>query len=223
MTGDSLTIRGLRLSLQVWHFKNSYLICYIFYQKWNWLTSYILPESLTNIFLDGDACPASVINLTSSSVEAVTDALRDGHMDSCLEPKTLAQNHLRILIPSTGTLHRIRVLSRGTNSCSPLNGITMYGVAGCYGEVPCEIRMCVAREQMEQSNGLLCSFTCSGYNYRYALMSISHNAFHHKICEIQFHWFFFSSAALTVNTSCNNKVYYWCHIFRSSKEIAIKA
>ena len=142
-------------------------------------------ESLANVFLDGDACSASVVNLSSRSVETVTGTLRDGDMDSCIEPTTLTENHFRVLIPSNDTLHRIRVFSRGIDSCSPYNGMTMYGVAGCYGEVPCELRMCVVRGQTEQSNGLLCGYTCSGYDYRYALMSISHNALHHEICEIR--------------------------------------
>ena len=155
-----------------------------------YIDAYMFAESQTNIFLDGDACSASVVNLTSASVKTVTGSLRDGHMDSCFEPKSLAQNPLSVLIPSTGTLHRIRVFSRGINSCSPYNGMTMYGVAGCYGEVSCKLRMCVVSEQMEQPNGLLCGFTCSGYDYRYTLMSINHNALHHKICEIHLHWIF---------------------------------
>ena len=89
------------------------------------------PESLTNVFLDGEACPTSVIDLTSASVETVTDALRDGNMHSCVEPKTLSHSHFRVLVPAPDTLHGILVFSRGIPSCSPVHGITIYGVTGC--------------------------------------------------------------------------------------------
>ena len=141
-------------------------------------------ESLTNVFLDGDACPDSVVNLTTTSVETVTDVLRDGRMDSCVEPKSQAQNHFRVLVPLSNMLSRIRVFSRGTNSCNPVNGMTLYGVSGCYGKVRCEFRMCNVRKQIEQSGGLFCVFTCSGYDLRYALISVKHNALNEEICEI---------------------------------------
>ena len=188
------------ISVKIWvqaydlFLKSFHLCCvlrsYILYRKCNWWMLYMMisfPESQTNVFLDGDACPASVVNITSASIESVTDVLLDGHMDSCVEVKTLAQNHFRVLVPSSETLHRIRVFSRGITSCSPVNGMTVYGITGCYGKVPCELRMCVVRGQTEQSNGLLCSFTCSGYNHRYALMSISHYARHYEMCEIHLH------------------------------------
>ena len=145
------------------------------------------PESLTNVFLDGEACPASVIDLTSASVETVTDALRDGNMHSCVEPKTLAHSHSRVLVPAPDTLHGILVFSRGIPSCSPVHGITIYGVIGCYGKVPCELRMCAAHKQMEWSDGLFCRFTCFGNNHRYALVNVNHNALDQKLCEIYFH------------------------------------
>ena len=141
-------------------------------------------ESLTNVFLDGDACPDSVMNLTTASVETVTDTLRDGRMDSCVEPKSQAQNHFRVLVPLSSTLPGIRVFSQGTRSCSPVDGMTMYGVSGCYGEIRCELRMCAVRKQIEQSGGLFCIYTCSGYDLRYALMSVKHNALNEEICEI---------------------------------------
>ena len=142
------------------------------------------PETLANVFLDGEACPASVVKLRSSSVESVTDVLRDGRMESCVEPKHLSHNHFRVLVPSPHTLHGIWVFSRGIQSCSPVHGMTMYGVTGCYGEVPCELRMCVVDKEMKRSHGLFCSYTCPGYNQRYALMSIEHNALDKNVCEI---------------------------------------
>ena len=47
-------------------------------------------DSLTNVFLDGGACPNTVFGVNMTSTEAVTDVLRDGITDSCLEPKPLA-------------------------------------------------------------------------------------------------------------------------------------
>ena len=145
---------------------------------------YNFSESLTNVFLDGDACPDSVMNLTTSSVETVTDVLRDGRMDSWVEPKSLAQNHFRVLVPLSSTLPGIRVFSQGTRSCSHVDGMAMYGVSGCYGEVRCELRMCAVREQKEQSGGLFCIYTCFGHDLRFALMSVKHNALDEEICEI---------------------------------------
>ena len=145
------------------------------------------PEFLTNVFLNGEACPASVVDLTSASVETVTDALRDGRMDSCVEPKTLAHSHFRVLFSAPNTLRGIWVFTRGIQSCSPVHGMTMYGVTGCYGEVPCELRMCVAHKQIERSDGLICRFTCSGIDQRYALVNVNHYALDQELCEIYFH------------------------------------
>ena len=145
------------------------------------------PESLTNVFLGGEACPASVVYLTSASVETVTDALRDGRMDSCVEPKTLAHNNFRVLVPVPDTLHGIWVFTRWIQTCSLIHGMTIYGVTGCYGEVPCQLRICAAHKQVERSNGLFCRFTCSGNDQRYALMSVIPIALDQELCEIYFH------------------------------------
>ena len=152
-----------------------------------WTTINPFSESLTNVCLDGETCPVSVVELTSAFVETVTDALRDGRMDSCLNLKTLAQKEVRILIPSPHTLHGIRVFSLGIESCSPAHGMTMFGVTGCYDEVPCELRMCVVQNEMERSDGLLCRFACLGYNHRYVIVTIQHNALNQDLCEINLH------------------------------------
>ena len=89
---------------------------------------------MTNIFLDGEACPNSVFDVIMTSTEAVNDVLRDGLMDSCLEPKFVAQNSFRLLVPSSKKVRRIRVFSQGNLSCSPIYGITLYGVTGCFCE-----------------------------------------------------------------------------------------
>ena len=65
-----------------------------------------------------------------TSTETVTDVLRDGHVDSCVEATNIAQISFRLLIPSSQTLHKIRVFTRGILSCSPVYGIIMYGVKG---------------------------------------------------------------------------------------------
>ena len=145
-------------------------------------------DSLTNI-LDGGAYggayPNSVFGVNMTSTEAVTDVLRDGLMDSCLEPKPLAQNSIRLLFPSSPKLHRIRVFSRGFLSCSPVYGITLYGVTDCSGEyVACELQMCASRAPQEHDDGIICSFTCLRDAYRYALLDIQNDAISKNICEV---------------------------------------
>ena len=123
-----------------------------------------------------------------TSTETVTDVLRDDHVDSCVEATTVAQSSFRLLIPSSQTLHKIRVFTRGFLSCSPVYGIIMYGVKGCHGEdVACELEMCAAQIPTTQSDGIMCSFTCQGHDYRYALLDIYHDAIKQDICEIYFY------------------------------------
>ena len=168
------------LHLYIW-----YMISYSMCQHVS--TNSVL-DSLTNVFLDGQACPSSIFNVELTSKEVVGDQLRDGHMDSCIEPKSLAQNSFRLLAPSPEGLQRIRVFGHGFPSCSPVNGVTMYGVNGCYGEnVPCEIQMCTAHVPAKQSEGAVCSFTCLGSNYRYVLLDIQHDAINQVICEVYFY------------------------------------
>ena len=147
-----------------------------------------LSESSTNVFVDGKVCPSSIFDVNMTSTEAVTDMMRDGAVDSCLEPKTLVKNSFRLLVPSPPKLRRIRVLSRGFLSCRLVYGITMYGVVGCFGEdATCELRICTAYVPKKQSDWVVCGFTCSENNYRYAFLDIKHYAIGHKICEIDFY------------------------------------
>ena len=107
-------------------------------------------------------CPNYVFDVSMTSTEAVTNMLRDGVMEFCLEPKTLARNSFRLLVPSTQKLHRIRIFGRGFLSCSPVDGITLYGVVGCFGEeAACDLQICTAHVAKKQSDGIVCGFTCS--------------------------------------------------------------
>ena len=143
-----------------------------------------ISDSLTNVFLDGEACPDSVLDVSLTSQETVTKVMRDGLINSCVEPKTLAQNNFRLLVPSPDGLHRIQVWGRGFLSCNPIYGLVVYGVNGCYDDVPCELRMCTAHEPNKQSRGIVCSFSCPRNNYRYALLDIRNHALNNMICEI---------------------------------------
>ena len=147
-----------------------------------------ISDSLTNVFLDGEACPNSVFDVKMTSTEAVIDVLRDGLLNSCLKPKNLAQSSFRLLVPSSPKLRRIGVFSQGNLSRGPVYGITLYGVTGCFGEdAKCELRMCAAHIPKKQSDGIMCSFTCSDNIYRYTLLDVRHDAMEQKICEIDFY------------------------------------
>ena len=131
-----------------------------------------------------EACPDSVFDVNMSSTEAVSDVLRDGHLDSCVEPNTVALNSFRLLLRFSEMLRRIRVFSIGFQKHTPIYGMTIYSVNGCYGENECELQICTAQEPNKQSNGIVYSFTCPKNNYRYALLDIQRGALHTTICEI---------------------------------------
>ena len=144
-----------------------------------------ISDSLTNVFLDGEACPDSAFDVNMTSTETVTNVMQDGRLDSCVQPKTLAQNNFRLLVPSPSLLHRIQVAGHGIQSCTPICGMAVYGVYGCYGEdVPCKLQMCTAHEPKYNSDGIVCIFSCPRNNYRYALLDIQHNALNQTLCEL---------------------------------------
>ena len=138
----------------------------------SWITSPI-SDGMTNVYLDGDSCPGTVLSRTATSRQAIATLFYDSDPYTCASPFAMSLSSFRILVPAKGS-GLVRMLGRGI-SCSPLFGIQVLAVTGCE-EGTCLHHHCYAFLDHNIANGyVMCRYRCLNNTPKldYVLLDIS--------------------------------------------------
>ena len=127
---------------------------------------------MTNVYLDGEACPESALSPVANSQQGITTLLHDSDPSTCLSPYSQTMTSFRVLVPAKGS-GIVRMVGQRI-SCSPVSGITILAVTGCV-EGTCRHHHCYASLDYIGDGYVMCRYRCVNDTPKleYALVDLS--------------------------------------------------